>query len=154
MLNCLKLQNTGGWHLSWRWWPLTILSTNLLEVMLLHWSKNLWREPAYNQMKVIVMKTVTHQEWHFPWLPFFWKSVVLVDTPPTAVPPLTSIRLRLKVRNLCKEVPPDSCTGQIWTLNWNPHFGLVLVPLIEVDDWKNPREDWGWACVRNQMIYP
>ena len=28
--------------LGWRWWHLTILSTNLLEVMLLHWSKKFW----------------------------------------------------------------------------------------------------------------
>ena len=46
-LNCWKLQNKGGWHLSWRWWPQTILSTNLLDVMLLHWSKNLKSIPTW-----------------------------------------------------------------------------------------------------------
>ena len=40
-LNCQKVQNKGGQDLSWRWWPQTILSTNLLEVMLLHWSKKI-----------------------------------------------------------------------------------------------------------------
>ena len=39
-INCWKLWNKGGHDLNWRWWPWTILSTNLLEVMLLHWSKN------------------------------------------------------------------------------------------------------------------
>ena len=42
MFNYLKLWNYGGWHLSWRWYPLTILSSNLLEVMLPYWYRN-WR---------------------------------------------------------------------------------------------------------------
>ena len=33
ILKHLKLWNKGEWDLSWRWWPLTILGTNLLEVM-------------------------------------------------------------------------------------------------------------------------
>ena len=33
MWNCLKLQNSIEWHLSQRWWPLTILTTNLLDII-------------------------------------------------------------------------------------------------------------------------
>ena len=46
MLNHLKLQNNRGWHLSWRWWLLTILGTKLLVVKLLHWSKNFGSVPS------------------------------------------------------------------------------------------------------------
>ena len=39
--NTLKSWNNTKQHLNWRCWPFTILSTKLLEVMLLHWFKNL-----------------------------------------------------------------------------------------------------------------
>ena len=38
LLNYLKLRYNGIEHRNWRWWPLFMLSTNLLEVILLHWS--------------------------------------------------------------------------------------------------------------------
>ena len=47
MLNCLKFQSNGGLHLSWRWWPLTMLSKNHLESMLFHWSRKWVRVPTY-----------------------------------------------------------------------------------------------------------
>ena len=70
-LNCQKLLNKGGWYLSWRWWPKTILSTNLLHVMLLHWSKNLKAyRPEKLQMKMMRrLRTVKHQE-HLPLQPY------------------------------------------------------------------------------------
>ena len=51
-LNCQKSQNKGGWDLSWRWWLWTMLSTNLLDVMLLHWSKNLKTIPTWKAADV------------------------------------------------------------------------------------------------------
>ena len=47
-----KSWNKGGWDLSWRWWPQTIWSTNLLDVMLFHWSKNLKSIPTWKVANV------------------------------------------------------------------------------------------------------
>ena len=47
-----KSQKEGGWDISWRWWPRTILSTNLLDIMLLHWSKNLKSIQTWNTADV------------------------------------------------------------------------------------------------------
>ena len=65
--------NKGGWDQSWRWWPQTILSTNLLDVMLLHWSKNLKSIPTWKTAKMKMMRslrTMTHQKCWPPHDPF------------------------------------------------------------------------------------
>ena len=43
ILNCVKLWNNRGWHVSSCRCPWIILSTLLFKVMLLHWSRN-WRK--------------------------------------------------------------------------------------------------------------
>ena len=47
ILNCWMLWNKGGQDQSWRWWPWTILSTNLLYVKFFLWSKNLKSIPTW-----------------------------------------------------------------------------------------------------------
>ena len=56
----------------WRWWPLSILSTNLLEVMLLHWSKigELYQSAQLKKMMMMRVLTLTYQEHHPPKGPY------------------------------------------------------------------------------------
>ena len=60
MLNHVKLWNNRKWHLSWWWWPLTILSSNLLKVRLTHWSKMFWKCTSIHIRKVMVMKMLSN----------------------------------------------------------------------------------------------
>ena len=82
MVNHLKLQNIGGWHLSWRWWPFSILSTNLSEVMLLHLSKNFTSVSNFTTEGDAgdEVKDCNTSGMSSPWPPFFLQSVELVDT--------------------------------------------------------------------------
>ena len=140
MLNHLKLWKNGGWHLSWRWWPCTISCKNLLEVMLLHWSKNsglgipncteeddencnssgMTPPTACHLPKVIVTGQCIRINFLLPW----WPS-----------------DLGSRWGSFGKEALPDSHKDCFWTLNQNPVLDLSLAPFIKVEDWNIPRED-------------
>ena len=94
LLNNRMIWNKGGQDLSWRWWPWTILSKNLLDVMLLDWSK-IWKayQPEKLQMEMMKklkkLRTLAHQECQPLWLPFLPISAELVETlPPSDFLPL------------------------------------------------------------------
>ena len=123
MLDCLKLHNNGGWHLSWRWWPFTILSTNLLEVMLLQWSMNFESVPTCTTDEDD--ENCDTSGTMFPMAPFLptlsgtgwctscWLSAIL-----------TTVRLSVKMRLLWK-----GGTNKLWCrpfLNIKPEPGLWL----------------------------
>ena len=46
-IELLEIMEQGGHDLSQRWWPWTILSTNVLEVMFLHWLKKWESIPTF-----------------------------------------------------------------------------------------------------------
>ena len=136
----------------------TILSTNWLEVMLLHWSKK-WES-------IPTCKTADEDDEEAvdcdtsgvltPMVPILPVSVEPADTLPPAdflTPGWVSVPLS-KWGLLAKEAPLDPGTGLFWTVKWNPGCGLALLPLLEGKDWDKPMEDCCWACARNQLIWP
>ena len=156
-LNCQRLWNKGGWDLSWRWWPWTMLSTNLLEVMLLHWSKKLKSIPSW--------KTVDEDDEEAedsdtsaltPTAPFSLVSAVLVVTlPPVDFLPLGWASFPLsKWGLLAKDAPLDPGTGLFCTGKWNSVCSLALPPLLDGKDWDKPMEDSCWIYTRAQLIWP
>ena len=87
-LNFQKLQNKGGHDLHWRWWSWTILSTNLLELMLLHCSKKWESIPTWKPKMRMVrrLRTVTHEEHQPLWPSFFLGSADLLPPGWVSVP--------------------------------------------------------------------
>ena len=121
MLNHLKLQNNGGQPLSWWWWPFIILSTNTRSnafPLIQEFRKganqhNRWRSWWWRLWHIV-------NDWH-QCLSFFLESVVLVDTPPTALllPPWWPSGLGSMLGFFGNEAPPDSGRAYFWTLNQN-----------------------------------
>ena len=140
MLNHLKLWNNRGQHLSWRWWPLTILSKNHLEVMLLNWSKYCGSVPACradenNGNEVIDCNT---SGMLYPMATFLPRvSAICRHTSAWLPAILMTVRLCIKAMFLHKEWPSESETGHFYTLNLNTDFSLALTSLIQVEDWEN-----------------
>ena len=141
--NGLKLWNNGWWHLSWRCWPFTILSTNLSEVMPLHWYKNWGRVLTCTTGEGGEDCNMSGTTSPMAWLPFFWVSVVLVDAHLVDfLPPWQPSDLGLRWGFFGKETPPDSGTGHSWILSGNPAIDFSLASPIEAEGWDSPREDW------------
>ena len=116
----------------------TILSTNLLDVMLLHWSKNLKKHTNLKHCRC---------RWWGGWR----DSVELVEiVPPADFLPCRWASFPLsKWGHLGKDAPlvpgTDPDIGLFCSVNWSPVHGLALPPLFGGKDWDKPTE---WACAR------
>ena len=132
-LKCQKSWNKGGRDLSWRWWPQIIFSTNLLHVMLLHWSK-IWTayQPEMLQMmrRMKRLRALAHQD-----TPLFFLTVKLVETLPpvdflllgwTSLP-LSKWGLLGKDARLVPSTDPER--GLFCTVKWNPVCAGLASPL-------------------------
>ena len=156
-LDCQKLWNKGEWYLSWCWWPWTILSTNLLDVMLLHWSKNLKSIPTW---KTADEGDEEAEDCYTSGVP----------TPTAPFPPSIgrtgrdtatsrllatwiSVIPTLQVRPLSQR-----CTTRPWQrflLHCEKEpSSCGLGTLLEGKDWDKPMEDCCWTCTRDQLIQP
>ena len=135
-----------------------ILSTNLLEVMFLHWSKKLKSIP-------ILEKTADDEDEGEDY------NTSGELTPLAPLPPSISRTSRntatsrllatwmgliptLHVRPLSQSTPLDPATGLFCTVKWNPGCSLALPSLLDGKDWDKPVEDCCWACTRDQLIWP
>ena len=153
ILKHLKLQNKRWQDLCWRWWSITILSTNLLEVILLHWSKNWWSVPTCTTEEEDDMETVdcntsgmpTPMTAHLPRV-----SRTGRDTTTSRLSAnLISLSPTLQAGLLCQG---PSSTSLFCILKWNPVLGPALPPLIWGKDWDKSMEDCCQATSRNQFI--
>ena len=141
----------------------TIFSTDLLDVMLLHWSKNLNSIPSWKvaddeedeEVEGFGMSGTSGVLTPTP--PFLLDSVELVETlPPVDFLPLGQTSFPLsKWGLLVKDAPlvpgTDPDIGLFCTVNWNPIHGLALPALLGGKDWDKPTE---YACARDQLIWP
>ena len=157
-LNCQKLWNKGGHDLSWRWWPQTILSTNLIEVMLLHWCKKMrkhtnLRTENEDDEEAVDCDTSGAPT---PMAPFFLASAELGQTLPPAdfFPPGMSLNPTLQVRPLSKRG-----TTRLWhrpllhtEIEYSPWPGFATS--LGGKGWDKPMEDCCWACARHHFIWP
>ena len=123
----------GGWDLSWRHWPLTILSTKLLEVMLLHWSKNWGSVPTCTKEEeeggdVVGYNISGMPSPMAPLLPRVSKTGR--DTTTRLSVTLMSLNPTLQVRPLCQRGMTRLTQVSIAHWNRNSVFGLALPYLI------------------------
>ena len=135
MMSCSCLQiklpevtEQGRCNLNWKWWPWTILITNLLEVMLIHWSKKIRKHTNLKNWGWGWWGGygLTHQECWPPQPSFILESAELADRllPTDFLPPgWVSVPLS-KWGLLAKEAPLDPGTGLFCTFKWNPVCGL------------------------------
>ena len=152
-LNCQKLQNKEGCDLSWRWWPWTILNTNLLEVMPLHCSKiEKAYQPATLKMKMMRRPwTVTHQEYQSPQPPFILASSDLTETLPPAAFSWMSLSPTLQVRPLSQRGTNRLQQRPLLHIKMEPSTWPGFATSLRGKDWDKPMEECCWACARDQF---
>ena len=138
---------------------------NLLDVMLLHWSKNLKSIPNWKAADVDDGEAKEVEDSG-------------ISGAPTTTDPLSPSLNRAggdtatsrllatwkasfpqsKWGILAKDVPlgpgTDSYIGLLCTVKWNPVHGLALPPLLGGKDWDKPTKDWWCTCTRDQLIWP
>ena len=157
MLNCLKLWNNGGWYLSWRWWPLTILSKNLMDVMLLYWSKMFRNVSNFTTDEDDGDEIVHHNTSGMPspMASVFSRVGEQVDVSPADFLPLQWLSFLVsKWGFFTKEAWPDCSRVHLCTLNPYLAFGFALALPVHFEDWDNPGKDCWWACARDQSMWP
>ena len=162
--NCQKLWNKGGWDLSWRWWPQTILSINLLDILLLHWSKYLKSMPTWKAADVEDEEAEEAEDSGTsgvptPMAPFLLVTAELVET----LPPADFLSLEwasfshTKWGLLAKDAPlgpgTDLDTGPLLYCEMESSLWSGLATPLRRKDWDKPTEDWWWACARDQLIW-
>ena len=133
------------------------ISTNLLEVMLLQWSKKgeVYQPAKWIMIMLTKLQTATHQECCSPWLPFVLEFMKLPDTLPGHFPLSWQLSiLRSKWGFLANGSPLESGTGSNWTLNKAPDSCLALPPLIEVGRLGQSNGDCYWVYTIDQLMQP
>ena len=154
MLNHLKLLNNGRCHLSWRWWLWAISSTNLLKVMLLHWSKIFGSVPICTADEDDGDEDVDCYMTGIlsPMVPLVSRVSGTGRCRPSWLPTtLTSFCPSIQVMLLCQV---DTTRQQHRSFLHIKHEQPLVWPWhhFEVEGCVNLNEDCWWTCARDQVM--
>ena len=132
----------------------TILSTNLLEVMLFHWCKKWESIPTWKTKDEEAVDCETSGVLT-PTAPIFLASAELADTTTSRLlATWTSLSPTFHMRPLHQRGSTRTWHRPLSQWNGTQSHGLALPPLFKRKDWDKPMEDCCWACARDQFVQP